>query len=158
MVPVNFSFHRSIFQYYLSGSEVLSNYRSVDAGMAETRANNALASREFQTKQPAQRKVTVAIILNIKWVSVDRKKNGRRYHFYPFVLPRLNAHGRPICRTVLVPWDSEYAAMLFNPTVYLIHQHYPLACRNLLWRACARVCPVNIDAPLGTGAEKIKVS
>lgn len=81
MVPVNFSFHRSIFQYYLSGSEVLSNYRSVDAGMAETRANNALASREFQTKQPAQRKVTVATmpVLNIKWVSVDRKKNGRRY-------------------------------------------------------------------------------
>lgn len=42
-----------ISRWQRSHNEILSSYRSVDAGMAETRANNALASREFQTKQPA---------------------------------------------------------------------------------------------------------
>lgn len=88
-------------------------------------------------------------------VSVDRKKNCRRYGTTSSKIECLWSTYLPDSPRAT---KERNAAMLFNPTVYLIHQHYPLACRNLLRRARARVCSVNIDAPLGTSAEKIKVS
>lgn len=47
------------------------------------------------------------------------------------------------------------APVLFNPMVYLIRQHCPLPRSN---GARVLACQINIDVPLGTDAEKIKVS
>lgn len=81
-----------------------------------------------------------------------------RYQFYPIRSSKIECPWSTYLPDSPRATKERNATMLFNATVYLIHQHYPLACRNLLRRTRARVSLVNIDAPLGTGAEKIKVS